>query len=541
MIGVKPNTHIDSSPRNLPTDAVKKDAISTWLNRGLSEGFVIGPFKAPPYKDAIISPLGAVVQKNKVRPIFHLSAPTKTKTSVNDALYKSVKTVTYIKLAEVAKWIHSLGINSYVWVADMQDAYMHVQVHPTNWKYLGVKWLGLFFFLTCLPFGLSSSCWIYETLADALLWLICFTCPALFLGLIHHYLDDFFGGYPTYAGAYAQFNIFIILCNYFNFTLKRKKLSPPNTVQIILGWLYNTVTQCLYIPDGKVKELRRLIDIYLTSVINGKPLNQKFYQSLFGKLRWTCTAIPQARVFLITLHHLSFGRYWKFNNTRKPTKQSAEDLTVFRDTFLTDLQKGRPLVCFFRPPISRELITVDASTCYGIGGWFSDGHYFSYKLSEKLLKRVQKDNRPDIQYLELLGIIIALKLWAPYLRGTHIDVFGDNIPVEYHVNKLSTPPQRGDLITLLKELAKIVIPNHISLTIKHVSTYENTISDRLSRGKLVEAIGYMDGPATPDKVPLVWVKKLLKNYINPDDYALAKHCHSFASDFDALFTYNSKK
>ena len=540
-IGIQPDKHIDSSTKNLPTDTTKKDSISNWLYRGLSQGFVTGPFTEAPYDDAIISPMGAVVQKNKVRPIFHLSAPKKTKTSVNDALYASVKTVSYIKLAEVASWIHSLGVNSYVWVADMEDAYMHVQVHPSDWKYLGVRWLGLYFFLTCLPFGLSSSCWIYESLADIFIRLLCFICPTLFLGLVHHYLDDFFGGFATYAGAYTQYTVFILLCDYFRFTLKRSKLSPPNTIQQILGWLYNTSTQMLYLPERKVKELRRLIDIYLTAAINKRPLSQKFYQSLFGKLRWACTAIPQSRVFLITLHHLSFGKYWSYNNTRIPSQQSAEDLTVFKDTFLTSLQICRPFTAFFVPPISREVITVDGCTSYGIGGWFSKGHYYSLSLPKKVIKKIKKYNRPDIQYLELLAIIVALKLWAPLLRGQHIDIFGDNIPVEFHVNKLSTPAHRGDLIILLKELAKFVIPNNITLTIKRVSTYNNTISDKLSRGDIMGAIKHMECSSKSDKAPIKYVNKLLKSYINPDEYLLATHCHSFASDFDDLFNYKPKK
>ncbi len=143
--------------RNLPTTSEEKLAVSRWVLRGLNQGYTIGPFQKPPFPNAVISPVGAVQQTNKIRPIFHLSAPKRSKTSVNDSIHPSLRTVSYIKFIQIVRFANQLGTQGYLWVADMQDAYMHVMVHPHDWAYLGFQWCSLYFFLTCLPFGLSSS------------------------------------------------------------------------------------------------------------------------------------------------------------------------------------------------------------------------------------------------------------------------------------------------------------------------------------------------------------------------------------------------
>ena len=49
--------------------------------------------------------------------------------------------------------------NPYVWLAsiDLQDAYFHVPLHPSNQKYLRFHWIGVTFQFQILPFGLTSA------------------------------------------------------------------------------------------------------------------------------------------------------------------------------------------------------------------------------------------------------------------------------------------------------------------------------------------------------------------------------------------------
>ena len=63
------------------------------------------------------------------------------------------------------------------------------RVHPSDWPYLGYKWLDQYFVDLRLPFGSRSSAFIFNQFAEALLWIL--VCV---FGIPHiiHYLDDFF-------------------------------------------------------------------------------------------------------------------------------------------------------------------------------------------------------------------------------------------------------------------------------------------------------------------------------------------------------------
>ena len=61
-----------------------------------------------------------------------------------------------------------MGKNGYLWAADAADAYLRVPIKRKDWVFTGIKWNKHYFILTCLPFGLSSSCLLYTLFADAI-------------------------------------------------------------------------------------------------------------------------------------------------------------------------------------------------------------------------------------------------------------------------------------------------------------------------------------------------------------------------------------
>jgi len=79
---------------------------------------------------------------------------------------------------------------------DIKHAFRICPVHPDNWPLLGFKWLGKYFFDIRLPFDLRSSPFIFNTFADALIWIL---INKFSISCIVHYLDDFFVCAPTFA------------------------------------------------------------------------------------------------------------------------------------------------------------------------------------------------------------------------------------------------------------------------------------------------------------------------------------------------------
>ena len=128
------------------------DTIATWVKKG----HVIGPFSAPPFKDLNTSPLMAIEQKNKVRPILNLSAPEGS--SLNDAVdKKTIRKLTMSSAKKFSQTLLKLGRNANFAKSDLVDAYKLIPINPCDWKYYGFKWLGKFFVDTTTPFGSNTA------------------------------------------------------------------------------------------------------------------------------------------------------------------------------------------------------------------------------------------------------------------------------------------------------------------------------------------------------------------------------------------------
>lgn len=79
--------------RNLPLVTGHEAVVRAKLNKEVSLGRVLGPFKDPPLPHLIVSPLGVVPKKapGEYRLIHHLSFPLGS--SVNDGIPKELCTV----------------------------------------------------------------------------------------------------------------------------------------------------------------------------------------------------------------------------------------------------------------------------------------------------------------------------------------------------------------------------------------------------------------------------------------------------------------
>lgn len=457
-----------------------------------------------------------MVQSNKIRPIFHLSAPTKQATSVNDSLDPLLKTVTYITFLQIVQFIHNLGKNSLIWVADMKDAYMHVPVHPSDWRYLGLTWYQKTYFLTCLPFGLSSSCRIYENCGDILIWALSLLAPTLFSKHTHHYLDDFFGGHTNPTTAHSQYQAFLHLCQKLGFTVKTKKCHKPSTTQQILGWIYNTKTLKVYAPLTKILQYLGEVDKALNS---NAPLPRDFWESLLGKLRWLCTVYTICRVWVINLHYMVHNPSWKYKHTQKPPPHLISDLLIWRQLLSTMKIWGQSFTLLLGMPTKITTVHTDASTSWGLGAWFKNS-YTAFALPKSILKSITKNNSPDIQYLECLGVLMALDTYKDQLRNTTAFIWCDNIPVVYNTNKMLIKQHRIDLLFLLQKISYLLITHNITIKLYYIPSDENTIADLVSRGHIQQAITHhynnTQKPLTKTPPNTQLLTTCLNNYTNPN-------------------------
>ena len=72
---------------------------------------------------------------------------------------------------------------------DIKSAFRNIPVHPSDWKLLGMKWNGLYYFDTVLPFGLRSAPYLFDQFSCLIEWII---KSKLGIPNVIHILDDFF-------------------------------------------------------------------------------------------------------------------------------------------------------------------------------------------------------------------------------------------------------------------------------------------------------------------------------------------------------------
>ena len=297
--------------RNLPTNNFEKIKITQWLFKGVTKGYILGPFTDAnlPIKNLIVSPVGAVPKDvTGIRPIHHLSAPRYgIGISVNSTLFDKYKTVNYVKFKEIVAIAYAVGKNGFLWTADAADAYLRVPIKRKDWRFTGIRWNKYYFILTCLPFGLSSSCLLYTLFADAIEWIVVYHNKNLFDGiimgkyiqLIRHYLDDFVGGNNNFNIACKQFDSLVYWFNKLNVPTRDNKCSPPAQQQVILGTLFDTVTQLVKLPaDKRLRYSDNIIKV-LNLAKQGKRITKKDLQQLNGRLRFAARHIWCGEAFFV--------------------------------------------------------------------------------------------------------------------------------------------------------------------------------------------------------------------------------------------------
>jgi len=493
----------------MPTTAEMKDAQWKWIQKGLLQGYLIGPFEPSqvPIDNLILSPFGAVKQANKIRPIINMSSP-KDQGSVNHSIKQSMKEVRYVSFREIVKLFFETGKDSFMWSVDAKDAYLVIPITKSDRRLMGFKFMNKIFIITTLMFGLSSACQIYTKFADSVEEIICNELGQLAelslnhqttLRLIRHYLDDFFGAHKNKLQATEQLTRVIEICKSLNLPLKLSKIQKPSQLLKLLGWLFDSKKQKVFIPKEKLDKIRSK----LYSLIMNKYITILELKSIYGLLRWCFTAIYAGESLLLTLHQLIYRKKlhdWQQTRITQDVKQDSKLILSIIDSLANGIQYSWIL------NITKFEYTIwtDASE-FGIGGYSTTGHWFHYSFPKNITKQIKQFNKPDMQWLELTALVIAIDLWKDWLKTKAVVLYTDNEPIEWNVRRWHIPIGRADKMILLRALSSILIINNIKFKVQGIRSIYNIGADALSRMK-------------HDKDPAYWpifIDHLTKQHIKP--------------------------
>lgn len=402
----------------------------------------------PPHEvpSTIFSPLGAVPKKGTDRVRITYDA------SLFCNPYFVTRKISCPLLDDILPWITP---NSWLWKRDQKGDYQQYWVEQSCRHYYGfVHPDGRLMRYNVLTFGANHS------VADFCQFAY-FTRDILRdEGIINWtYIDDSFGVNPSLEGALSDYNRAGELNDFLFVEEAPNKLCPPAQEMEILGYLVNTISMLISVPDKKRLELVALCNLFASL----PTASLKEIQSFVGKLVWAARVVKGGKVFLSRLFPLLFHSGSKSTPIRL-TQEFQADVTWWCK-FLSRWN-GIALI----PKSSVVEVFTDASK-YGYGA--VSGELWISELWRP--SQVVKHSN----WKELCTILIAIRRWGSRWRGCQVRLHSDNMASVAICNRgYSRSPH---LSKLMRSIFWATAGFDIDLSVVHIPGVLNTSADFLSR------------------------------------------------------------
>lgn len=372
--------HQGERPPGYPQNHAKAEArphvVYAKLNKELAAGRYAGPFTQPPFCDLVLNPLCLVpktTDDGRDLPSIKLQDPASyrlisdlRKSRVNKTIPTELASVQYTKFDEVIQACIDLGPSTFLAKTDIASAFRNVLVHPQDWHLLGMRFHGAYFFDKCLPFGLATSCRIFEELARAIQALVRARLPQ---SPLHHYLDDFIGGGKTPAQANQVIQSVIGVCGLIGIPISSDKTYWASVIMRFLGLDIDLGHQTIRVPPHKVQSLRGK----LTHIMTSRTVQVKSLQSFAGLLNFYAHAKPGGRAFIHRIYDAQEPQLPQYYHV-SVTRELKQDLQIWLD-LLDQSSLAMPFMEVVPTPAEDIDFSTDASGDPNLG-W---GAYFAGK------------------------------------------------------------------------------------------------------------------------------------------------------------------
>ena len=468
----------------MPDDIAAK--VSAVIAADVAAGKKAGPFNTPPFHNLFISPIGAVPKKgsDKVRVIHNLSYPFKGE-SVNHGIEEMrLKLDSFDTAANaVVKFFINEKIRCLLIKLDVEAAYKQVAVHPDDRHLLGFMWQGKYYYERVLPFGLKSSCRLWDLFAEALHYLF---NHILGIPVVVHYVDDFLFVVPINdtVGAQQLLANALAMCEELGVPMAADKTEGPITDLVFLGIKLDTERMEASLPPKRLIELQQLACEW----VKKERATIKELQSLTGLLNFACKVIRPGRYFLRRiidhtarmLKHLkdphSFAR-WIIPPVVK------EDIIWW----LTFVDKWNGISLLYDDAwtsSNADIIRLTTDACQtGYGAMWRD-QWFAGQWNVDQLAMAQRKKRVSMPYLELHALVQAAATWGHHWRGKKI-CFMTDCEVNVHCIERQRSSDSASM-HLLRQLCMIAAKHGFDFKAKHIEGLTNVAADRLSRNAMSE-------------------------------------------------------
>lgn len=456
--------------KNLLSALNEPSVVDALIEKEVGKGFMIGPFDDAPFPLYRINPIGIATRKysGKKRLIIDLSAPHDgSDQSINSLIPAAQFSLFYSTVDDAIKFIKIAGRGAWLAKADITDAFKVMPLHPSQWHMFGIRWKGKMYFSVRLTFGCRSSPKIFDTLSEALCWILLNNNK---LPFVLHLLDDFLlVDFPTAKPDHcitALKRTFESL----GVPLSHEKTVGPLTSIEFLGITLDSNLMQASLPSEKLERIRQVMHEAQHSTI----FTKRDLLSLLGHLNFAMRVIPQGRSFISRLLDLA------------KSVKALQDVVVMDIGCKSELRFWSRLlddwngISFFRNDFlesSQDLkLYTDAAPSVGYGGLFKD-QWFAGEWPEEL--NSSSDNPLSTAALELYPIVIACILWGKYWSRKQIVFFCDN---EATVNIINKGRSSVSFINkFVRRLTWLSIEGNFYFRAAHVPGLNNETADALSR------------------------------------------------------------
>ena len=413
--------------------------------------------------------------KPKSRTIIDCSNTKHPGHAPNDFISEEEKSVKYPSIINVIDTIQKTGIK---WMisADAENAFNRVPIDERYIKHYAIKLAGIIILWTALVFGGASSCAIYTVFAYYLGWMITQEFDDIFIldgiKVLINYLDDFFAGHKTKEGAWRQYHAIKYAFNKYGVPTQEKKMQIPTQRLKYIGFEIDTKQQQLEIPPEKLVKLRLRGKEILKQWKKKKPVQVHDIASFNGIVRYQTYVIYYIIPYLRRLEGAIANKQptqWVKGNT-----EMMIDMKMIIEA-VRDPERSKISFKWLLYPKDKGDICIetDASTTHGIGGieMINRGSY--YGITYKEVPQWPHENAPDIAFLELMAVYVAITINPQRYTGKAILLRVDNQAVCAIIRKKSACLERKDLQQLIRMICEIAIKYKFYLWVKWISTKDN--------------------------------------------------------------------
>ena len=169
---------------------------------------------------------------------------------------------------------------------------------------LDIKVQSQFFIDTCLPFGASILCTIFEDISTLIHWIAEWHTGHLLI----HYLDDFFTVHPVCHVCANIMSMFKQVCHQIGMSISPDKSVGPVKIIQFLGLTIDMFGMVIKVPEDKKLDILQA----LHRMIQKRKAVSLQLQSIAGKLNFLCKAVPVGRPFITNVYQAFTGipQHW---------------------------------------------------------------------------------------------------------------------------------------------------------------------------------------------------------------------------------------